>query len=95
MSTKPLNVKTRREKEELEAKGQTPDTLSHEDDATRISTARSVVSLVRFVWGRRASRIGDYRRNPFLIGIFALAEGWHNSHRDSATAPATACVGDG
>jgi hypothetical protein len=86
MSTKPLNVKTRREKEELEAQGQTPDTLSHANDPTRISTVRWVVSLVRFVWRRRATQISEYRRNPFLIGILALGENWHNSHHASPTA---------
>ena len=86
MAIKVLNVNGCGAAEEPEGNGQTPGTLSHENNSARIAAALWVVSLVRFVWGRRASRIGEFRRNPFLIGIFAWAEGWHNSHDASPIA---------
>ncbi len=39
----------------------------------------SVNSICHF-WGSRSYSTKDQSRNNFIVGIFALGEGWHNNH---------------
>jgi stearoyl-CoA desaturase (delta-9 desaturase) len=38
------------------------------------------VNSVGHIWGAQPFRSSDQSRNNFLVGVFALGEGWHNTH---------------
>ena len=38
------------------------------------------VNSVTHLWGSQPYATGDQSRNNFLVGLFALGEGWHNNH---------------